>query len=117
MLSKVRANGGLTVPYGDLASWIKISSLSSGSLSLLAPAGILVAPDKTPILDKCTAINFTLYGRPVDAALTLQLRTVAVRDGPFSMSKSHLKLVAPTEVNRTVAPVRRQNANFELGST
>jgi hypothetical protein len=69
MLSKVRANGGLTVPYGDLASWIRISSLSSGSLSL-APAGVLVAPDKTPILDKCTAINFTLYGRPADAALT-----------------------------------------------
>jgi hypothetical protein len=36
-----------------------------------------------------------------------KLRTVAVRDGPFSMAKSHLKLVAPTEVNRTVAP------NFE----
>jgi hypothetical protein len=29
------------------------------------------------------------------------------------MAKSHRKLVAPTEVNRTVAPVRRQNANFE----
>jgi hypothetical protein len=36
-----------------------------------------------------------------------KLRTVAVREGPFSMAKSHLKLVAPTEVNRTVAP------NFE----
>jgi hypothetical protein len=36
------------------------------------------------------------------------------RDGPFSMAKSHLKLVAPTEVNRTVAPTRRPNA--ELGT-
>src|SRR5271169_6013865 len=27
-----------------------------------------------------------------------QLRTVAVRGGPFSMANSHLKLVAPTEV-------------------
>ena len=28
------------------------------------------------------------------------------------MAKSHLKLVAPTEVNRTVAPVRRPNAEL-----
>jgi hypothetical protein len=28
------------------------------------------------------------------------------------MGKSHLKLVAPTEVNRTVAPTRRQNAEL-----
>src|SRR5580693_280646 len=41
-----------------------------------------------------------------------ELRTVAVRDGPFSMAKSHLKLVAPTEVNRTVAPARRPNAEL-----
>ena len=77
----MRANGGLTVPYGDLASWIRISSLSSGSLPLLAPAGILVAPDKTPILDKCTAINFILYGRPADAALTLHSSGRAVFHG------------------------------------
>jgi integrase len=28
------------------------------------------------------------------------------------MAKSHLKLVAPTEVNRTVAPTRRPNAEL-----
>jgi integrase len=28
------------------------------------------------------------------------------------MAKSHLKLVTPTEVNRTVAPVRRPNAEL-----
>jgi hypothetical protein len=28
------------------------------------------------------------------------------------MAKSHLELVTPTEVNRTVAPVRRPNAQF-----
>jgi integrase len=41
-----------------------------------------------------------------------KLRTVEVREGPFSMAKSHLKLVAPTEVNRTVAPTRRPNAEL-----
>jgi integrase len=30
----------------------------------------------------------------------------------FYMAKSHLKLVAPTEVNRTVAPTRRPNAEL-----
>jgi hypothetical protein len=41
-----------------------------------------------------------------------ELRTVAVREGPFSMDKSHLKLVAPAEVNRIVAPTRRPNAEL-----
>jgi integrase len=31
------------------------------------------------------------------------------------MAKSHLKLVAPTEVNRTVAPTRRPNAELRTG--
>jgi hypothetical protein len=47
----------------------------------------------------------------------LRTGTVAVRGGPFSLAKSRLKLVAPTEVNRTVAPTRRPNADFEPGST
>jgi hypothetical protein len=45
-----------------------------------------------------------------------KLPTVAVREGPFSMAKSHLKLVAPTEVNRTVAPTRRSNAELAVTS-
>jgi integrase len=35
-----------------------------------------------------------------------------VAKGLFLMAKSHLKLVAPTEVNRTVAPTRRPNAEL-----
>jgi hypothetical protein len=31
------------------------------------------------------------------------------------MAKSHLKLVTPTEVNRTVAPTRRPNAELRTG--
>ena len=41
-----------------------------------------------------------------------KLRTVAIRGGPITMAKSHLKLVAPTEVNRTVTPTRRPNAEL-----
>jgi integrase len=35
---------------------------------------------------------------------------VRLRGGLFLTAKSHLKLVTPTEVNRTVAPTRRPNA-------
>jgi hypothetical protein len=52
--------------------------------------------------------DFTLQTVP----RSWQLRTVGVREGPFSMAKSHLKLVAPTEVNRTVAPTRPPNAEL-----
>jgi integrase len=40
------------------------------------------------------------------------LRTVAEAQGLISMAKSHLQLVAPTTVNRTVAPTRRPNAEL-----
>jgi hypothetical protein len=49
------------------------------------------------------------------AAFTLQTvpTTNSCRSGrAVSMTKSHLKLVAPTEVNRTVAPTRRPNAKL-----
>src|SRR5262249_36590309 len=39
-----------------------------------------------------------------------ELRTVAPRGGPISVAKSHLKLVAPTEILRTVAPGRTRNS-------
>jgi hypothetical protein len=35
-----------------------------------------------------------------------------LREGLISMAKSHHKLVAPTEVKRTVAPGRRTNAEL-----
>jgi integrase len=41
-----------------------------------------------------------------------ELRTVAIRGRPVSMAKSHLALVAPTEVNRAVTPTRRPNAEL-----
>jgi integrase len=41
-----------------------------------------------------------------------KLRTVDMRGHRLHMAKSHLKLVAPTEVNRTVAPKRRANADL-----
>jgi integrase len=41
-----------------------------------------------------------------------EIRTVAVPGGPLFMTKSHLKLVPPTEVNRTVVPTRRPNAEL-----
>src|SRR5271167_3297883 len=42
-------------------------------------------------------------------------RTVQIRRRLFHIAKSDLKLVAPTEVNRTVAPTRRPNADFRTG--
>jgi integrase len=39
-------------------------------------------------------------------------RTVVIRKARKSMAKSHLKLVAPTIVNRTVTPKRRPNAEL-----
>jgi hypothetical protein len=51
--------------------------------------------------------------RPVPSSV--HLRTVAVRGGLFSLAKSALKLFAPTEVNRTVAPARRPNAELRTG--
>jgi integrase len=41
-----------------------------------------------------------------------KLRTVEVRTGGILVAKSALRLVAPTEVNRTVAPTRRPNAEL-----
>jgi integrase len=41
-----------------------------------------------------------------------QLRTVDMRGLRFHMAKSHLKLVAPTEVKRTVPPKRQKNAEL-----
>src|SRR5450755_4110915 len=41
-----------------------------------------------------------------------KLRTVHYRGGLFLLAKSHLKLVTPTEVKRTVAPGRRPNAEL-----
>jgi integrase len=40
------------------------------------------------------------------------LGPIAIRGGLFLMAKSPLKLVTPTEVNRTVAPTRRPNAEL-----
>jgi hypothetical protein len=41
-----------------------------------------------------------------------KLRTVVLRGHRFHMAKSHLRVVAPTEVKRTVAPKRGKNAEF-----
>src|ERR1700722_17580359 len=41
-----------------------------------------------------------------------ELRTVIMRGHRFRMAKSHLRLVAPTEVKRTVPPKRSKNAEL-----
>jgi integrase len=48
---------------------------------------------------------------PADGDGADNLRTVNMRGHRFHMAKSHLKLVAPTEVKRTVAPKRQKNAD------
>jgi hypothetical protein len=41
-----------------------------------------------------------------------KLRTVFMRGPRFHMAKSHLRVVAPTEILRTVAPKRQKNAEL-----
>jgi hypothetical protein len=69
----------------------------------------------------CRLLAWPRFSEPAPrgVAFTMQtvprsqhLRTVAVRGGPFSLAKSRLKLVAPTEVNRTVAPTRCPNTEL-----
>src|SRR6195256_2365888 len=38
--------------------------------------------------------------------------TIAIDQGAIGMAKSHLKLVPPATVNRTVTPLRRKNADL-----
>jgi hypothetical protein len=45
------------------------------------------------------------------------INRVAIQGGPFSIAKSHRKLVSPTEVNQTVAPTRCPNAELRTGSS
>jgi hypothetical protein len=71
------------------------------------------------LIGDVTGNAHAMVGVKLEELFTLQtvprsckLRTVSGREGPFAMAKSHLKLVAPTEVNRTVAPTRRPNAEL-----
>jgi site-specific recombinase XerD len=63
------------------------------------------------VLGRGSLTHLRISGFPTVRNL-VKLRTVAIRGGPFSMTKSHLKLVTPNEVNRTVAPIRRPNAEL-----
>jgi integrase len=42
----------------------------------------------------------------------LELRTVIMRGPRFHMAKSHLRVVAPAEINRIVPPRRGKNAEL-----
>jgi integrase len=64
----------------------------------------------------CVEIHFPRRDRlipPLSAVRNLvKIRTVDFARGRISMTKTHLRLVAPTEVNRTVPPKRRKNVEL-----
>jgi site-specific recombinase XerD len=59
----------------------------------------------------CHSLTHGCPGFPT-VRILYKLRTVFMRGHRFHMAKSHLKLVAPTEVKRTVAPKRQKNADL-----
>jgi integrase len=50
--------------------------------------------------------------QPATVRILCKLRTVDMRGLRFHMAKSHLNLVTPTEVKRTVVPKRQKNAEL-----
>jgi hypothetical protein len=64
------------------------------------------------IVGRVASALYSQMGHRETVRKECKLRTVIKRGPRFHMAKSHLRVVAPTEVKRTVAPKRQKNTDL-----